>query len=137
MTHKSQIFLTLLILPAISFAQNFQNHIAYSSSYGHISENTNTYVWEPDSIVNIGIVLDFNQLSFQIFGNKTEQFNLVDSKIIKDNHFNTRTYRCSAIDLDGNNVMIIYSQLKNTSELTIVQKNQSAVKYNMTNLLAY
>jgi len=137
MLHKYFLFLTLLILPSISFTQNFQNHIANSSSYGHISGKTKTYVWEPDSIINIGIVLDYDQLTFLIFGRKTQLFNLVDSKIIKDNHFNTRTYRCSAIDIDGNNVMIIYSQLKNTSELTIVQKDQSAVKYFMTNLREY
>lgn len=137
MLHKSQLFFILLILPAISFAQSFQNFIANSSSYGHLLGKTNTYVWEPDSIVNIGIVLDYDQLTFHVFGNKAELFTLIDSKIIKDNHYNTRTYRCSAIDLNGNNVMIIYSQLKNTAELTIVQKDQSAVKYIMTNLLAY
>jgi len=131
------LFLVLFKLPGISFSQNFQNYIATSSSYGYVSEKTKAYVWEQGSDTNIGIMFDYTQFTLLILGSEDVLYTLLSSEIIKDNHFDTRTYRFSAVDLNGKEVMIIFSQLKYTAELTIIQKDQSSLKYKMTNLRSY
>jgi hypothetical protein len=128
----SLLYLAFLVsLPVTSAAQTFQDFITTSESYGHISPKTKLWVWEPDSIIAIGASFDYNQLTFHVFGPCPVFYTLLTSELIKDNNKYTNTYRFDAIDNNGKKFLVLHSECKETSEFTIVQKDQSAVRYKM------